>query len=67
MTAFTPFRKEDLEQSIPARFEAQTDRTPGRLAVKAGRREVVNLPAAAIPAEAAAREPSRRWRRNRPT
>jgi hypothetical protein len=31
---FVEFRKEDIEQSVPARFERQVGRFPGRIAVK---------------------------------
>jgi amino acid adenylation domain-containing protein len=34
---FVPFRKENIEQSIPARFEQQVQLHPNRLAVKTGR------------------------------
>jgi amino acid adenylation domain-containing protein len=37
---FVPFRKEDVEQSIPERFESQARAHPERLAVKSGRREL---------------------------
>jgi len=33
---FVEFRKEEVEQSIPARFERQVDQYPERRAVKAG-------------------------------
>jgi amino acid adenylation domain-containing protein len=38
INSFEPFRKEDIEQSIPARFEKIVRLYPDRLAVKAGTR-----------------------------
>lgn len=40
MSDFVPFRKEEIEQSIPARFEKQVRSGPGRLAVKTAAREL---------------------------
>ncbi|HUG35809.1 MAG TPA: AMP-binding protein [Candidatus Limnocylindrales bacterium] len=37
---FAPFPKEHVEQSVPALFEGQVERTPGRLAIK-GRRHAL--------------------------
>ncbi len=36
---FVPFRKEETERSIPARFEQQVSRDPGRLALRSRGRE----------------------------
>ena len=37
---FVVFRKEEIEQSVPARFEEQVRRYPGRLAVRTARHEL---------------------------
>jgi len=39
-TAFIPFEKQDIEQSIPARFEQQVRRYPDRLAVTTSSRQL---------------------------